>query len=192
MAHHKRRRPKNARAGCLLCKPHKTNGAKCRHAPQELRAQVAGLQEAVAALELAQVPGLAVPPAALKARLLATVATQPPRPEPEALVVTAPDGRIEWVNAVFSAMCGYAPEELKGRKPGQLLQGPATDPATVARIRDSVRDRRSCRETLVNYHKDGSRYRVDVSIAPVLDDDGRPLWFVARERKLPEAVGPAV
>ena len=28
MAHHKRRRPKNRRAGCLLCKPHKANGAK--------------------------------------------------------------------------------------------------------------------------------------------------------------------
>ena len=28
MAHHKRRRPKNRRAGCLLCKSHKANGAK--------------------------------------------------------------------------------------------------------------------------------------------------------------------
>ena len=27
MAHHKRRRPKNRRAGCLLCKPRKVNGA---------------------------------------------------------------------------------------------------------------------------------------------------------------------
>jgi hypothetical protein len=25
---HKRHRPKNRRAGCLLCKPHKGNGAK--------------------------------------------------------------------------------------------------------------------------------------------------------------------
>lgn len=25
---HKRRRPKNRRAGCLLCKSHKANGAK--------------------------------------------------------------------------------------------------------------------------------------------------------------------
>jgi len=27
MAHHKRRRPKHRRAGCLLCYPYKTNGA---------------------------------------------------------------------------------------------------------------------------------------------------------------------
>jgi hypothetical protein len=29
---HKRRRPKNRRSGCLMCKPHKMNGAKgCLH-----------------------------------------------------------------------------------------------------------------------------------------------------------------
>lgn len=28
MAHYKRHRPKNRRAGCLLCKPHKANGAR--------------------------------------------------------------------------------------------------------------------------------------------------------------------
>jgi len=30
MAWHKRRRPKNRRSGCLLCKRHKANGAKER------------------------------------------------------------------------------------------------------------------------------------------------------------------
>ena len=29
--HHKRKRPKNARAGCLMCKRHKANGACPRH-----------------------------------------------------------------------------------------------------------------------------------------------------------------
>lgn len=28
MAHHKRRKPKSARSGCLLCKPWKANGSK--------------------------------------------------------------------------------------------------------------------------------------------------------------------
>ena len=30
MAHHKRRKPKSARSGCLLCKPWKANGSKRR------------------------------------------------------------------------------------------------------------------------------------------------------------------
>ena len=34
---HKRGRPKNRRAGCLLCKPHKANGAKNKNPPRERR-----------------------------------------------------------------------------------------------------------------------------------------------------------
>jgi hypothetical protein len=29
--HHKRKRPKSARAGCLMCKPHKANGCCPAH-----------------------------------------------------------------------------------------------------------------------------------------------------------------
>lgn len=34
---HKRGRPKNRRAGCLFCKPHKANGAKHIARPSERR-----------------------------------------------------------------------------------------------------------------------------------------------------------
>jgi hypothetical protein len=40
MAHHKRRRAKNQRAGCLMCKPHKANNAKDTETLQEYRANV--------------------------------------------------------------------------------------------------------------------------------------------------------
>ena len=35
--HHKRRRPKNRRSGCLRCKPHKQNGLKHLRPISELR-----------------------------------------------------------------------------------------------------------------------------------------------------------
>ena len=37
IVHHKRKRPKNRRAGCLLCKPYKANGAKDKDPPNEKR-----------------------------------------------------------------------------------------------------------------------------------------------------------
>jgi hypothetical protein len=46
---HKRKRPKNRRAGCLMCKPHKASGAKQAEKPQyvprnlELKAALAEL-----------------------------------------------------------------------------------------------------------------------------------------------------
>lgn len=154
---------------------------------EQLRAHVAGLQETVAGLA-AEAPPVAPPPG-LKARLLAAATARPAPAEAEAQVVTDPGGLVLWVNPAFTAMCGYTLAELKGRKPGELLQGPATDAAAVQRIRESVRARRACRETLVNYHKDGSRYVAEVRIAPVLADGGEPLWFVAKERKLPAPAG---
>lgn len=152
-----------------------------------LRALVAELQNATTAWTIAELPPTLAAPTGLMSRILGTLDTQPAPPPPEAVAVTDPAGLIEWVNPAFSAMCGYTLGELRGRKPGALLQGPATDPAAVSRIRQSVREGRACRETLINYHKDGSPYRVAIQIAPVLDDDQGPLWFVARERILAES-----
>ncbi|MDE3212826.1 MAG: PAS domain S-box protein, partial [Bacteroidota bacterium] len=40
-------------------------------------------------------------------------------------------GLITWVNKSFTRLTGYTLEEAVGKKPGSLLQGPETDPATV-------------------------------------------------------------
>ena len=152
----------------------------------ELRAGVAALQEAMTYVALVHATPLAPPPG-LKQRLLAAVATLPPNPAPEALVVTDAAGLVQWVNGAFTVLCGYTLEELKGRKPGHLLQGPATDGAAVARLREALRIPRACRESLVNYHKNGTPYRVDIRVTPILDDQDQPRWLVAQVRELPEA-----
>jgi hypothetical protein len=36
MAHHKRKKPKSSRAGCLLCKPHKHQRAKDKKGSQKI------------------------------------------------------------------------------------------------------------------------------------------------------------
>lgn len=156
----------------------------------ELRALVARLEEISAATALAEAgpPAAVRPSAALRERLLRSIETTVVDREPDCLVVADTNGRVEWINEAFTRMCGYTLDELKGHKPGQILQGPATDAAAVDRIRQAIRARTPCRERLVNYHKDGSPYLADIRISPVLDDGGDPLWFVARERKLPDPV----
>lgn len=153
-------------------------------ADAELRAHTRALQETAAGLLVMQTAPAAPLPEGLKARLLAAVDRLPP-PEPEALVLADAAGRVEWVNPAFTALCGYTLDELRGRKPGSLLQGPATDRAAVQRMREALRAGRPCCETLVNYHKDGSPYRVEIRLAPLLDEAGAPVCFAARERKVP-------
>jgi PAS domain S-box-containing protein len=153
----------------------------------DVRALVAGLLDLGAALvRHAPTPGIPLnPPPGLKDRVLAAVARRLQDQVVPGLVVTCPAGLVRWVNPAFTAMCGYELDELQGRKLGPILQGPATDQSAVGRIRQAVRTFRPVRERLVNYHKDGSPYLVEIDITPVSDDDGNPLWLVAREYELP-------
>ena len=150
----------------------------------ELAEHVAGLRDAVTVALMQRVHPAGGLPAGLRERILSAAAATPQEREPDALIVTDAGGRVIWVNEAFEKLCGRPLLDMQGRKPGQVLQGPQTDPATVNRIREALRERRPCRAELVNYHRDGTTYRVDAQICPFLDDEGRPLWFVARERKI--------
>ncbi len=150
----------------------------------ELQALVAALRDTTAALQLARLPAVGSMPGGLKDRILSSVAGRPQKREPDALVVTDAEGRVEWVNPAFTHLCGYSLGELRGRKPGRLLQGPETDPAAVEHVRSCLRAGQACQVNLVNYHKNGGRYVAELRISPFLDDERRPMWFTARERKL--------
>jgi PAS domain S-box-containing protein len=153
----------------------------------ELRAFVSELLEVGAAVALATHPAAgATPSLGVKARLVGLIAERPQRFTPEGMVMCGPDRLVEWVNPAFSDMCGYSLEELRGKSLGQILQGERTDREVAARMRRAVHEYRPCSETILNYHKNGTPYWVEVSITPILDDAGQPLWFVARERELKE------
>jgi PAS domain S-box-containing protein len=96
-----------------------------------------------------------------------------------AIIMTNPDGRIEWANESFERITGYSPDEVKGRRPGEFLQGPATDPATVEQIRKALRQRESCTVEILNYHKDGRSYWITLTINPVFSAEGELLHFFA-------------
>ncbi len=155
----------------------------------ELREFAAGLVEVGAAVTLATQPSASVSPApGLKARLAGLIAGRPQHSTPEGMVMSGPDGLVQWINPAFSEMCGYTIEELRGKKLGPILQGAKTDRETVARMRSAVHEHRPCNETILNYHKNGTPYWVEIAITPILDDAGQPLWLVARERELTDRV----
>ena len=151
----------------------------------ELREFVRGLVEVGAAVTLAARDRSAVGPTRdAKARILAAIADSAQEFQPDAIVMSGPDGLVQWVNPAFSRMCGYTLEELRGKKLGPILQGEKTDRETAARIRKAVHECGACRETILNYHKSGLPYWVEISITPICDEEGEPLWLVAREREV--------
>ena len=153
----------------------------------ELRAYAAGMADTAAEIALAAAPRPAVPlSTAVKSSLFNMIANRAQRTTPEGLVMSGPDGLVQWINPAFSAMCGYTIDELSGKKLGPVLQGERTDRATVERMRQAVHEYRPCQETILNYHKNGTPYWVEIAILPIFDDAGLPLWLVAREKELPE------
>ena len=151
----------------------------------ELREFVRGLVEVGAAVTLAARDRSGVGPTRdAKARIMAAIADSAQESQPDAIVMSGPDGLVQWVNPAFSRMCGYTLEELRGKKLGPILQGEKTDRETAARIRKAVHACRACRETILNYHKSGLPYWVEISITPICDESGEPLWLVAREREV--------
>ena len=152
---------------------------------EELRKFTAGLAETAAEMAVANSRAESVAPSVgLKSRLAQLILTRPQKRTNEALVVTGADGLVQWVNSAFTEMCGYSMDELRGRKLGPLLQGAETDRATVGRMREAVHASRPCRETILNYHKSGTPYWVEIEISPVHDDRGETIWLVAREREV--------
>ena len=151
----------------------------------QLRTFAIGLVEVGSALTIASLPAHAVAvPTGLKARIARLLPNHPQHSTPEGMVMSGPDGLVQWVNPAFSAMCGYSLDELRGKNLGPILQGAKTDRETAERMRRAVHQYRPCHETILNYHKTGAPYWVEVAITPILDEAGHPLWMVAREREL--------
>ena len=88
-------------------------------------------------------------------------------------------GRITWVNQAFTDFTGYTLQDVQGRAPGVVLQGPDTDPDVRQSISDALASFAPIRTEILNYRKDGTPFWCAISIAPQYDADGRPHRFVA-------------
>lgn len=95
------------------------------------------------------------------------------------VLVTDKNGLIEWVNDGFVNLSGYTLDNLYGRVPGEIMQGPKTDLTVVSRIEKAINQQQSITEELINYHKNGSEYWIALNIQPIFDDKGHLQKYIA-------------
>jgi sigma-B regulation protein RsbU (phosphoserine phosphatase) len=88
-----------------------------------------------------------------------------------------PDNPIVYANEGFERLTGYAGDEVLGKN-CRFLQGEKTDPATIEKIRQSIREEKSCTVEILNYCKDGETFWNRLSITPIRDKSGRVTHFL--------------
>jgi PAS domain S-box-containing protein len=95
------------------------------------------------------------------------------------VVITDSSGKVEWINNGFSRLSGYSLEELRGKKPGALLQGVGSNPATVEQMRAAIDAQESFDGEIINYAKDGHPYWVHITCNPLHNPEGNLEGFIA-------------
>lgn len=91
-----------------------------------------------------------------------------------------PDNPIVFANKAFISMSGYTPEEIIGHN-CRFLQGPDTDPHTVASIREAISSRNEITTEILNYRKDGSSFWNALYISPVYNKKKELVYYFASQ-----------
>ncbi len=98
------------------------------------------------------------------------------------VVITDEHRKIIWANESFMQITQYTLDEMMGKVPGQLLQGPDSDPKAISQIRNALAKPEPIEVTLVNYKKDGSRYFNNIELIPVFNQKNKLTNFISLQR----------
>ena len=97
----------------------------------------------------------------------------------EGVIMTDPEGRLTWCNEALQRSYGFSFDELQGHQPGDLFQGPDTDPETVAYMAQRLAAEKGFVVEILNYHRDGQPCWIRLSVHPDRSDDGTLVGFTA-------------
>ncbi|MCP4643251.1 MAG: PAS domain S-box protein [bacterium] len=103
----------------------------------------------------------------------------------EDIIITDPDGCIEYVNPAFERITGYSREEAIGKTP-RILKSGVHDAAYYEQLWRAIKGGRIWEGRITNRRKDGSLVEEDCTISPIVDGAGRTLGFVSVKRDITE------
>jgi PAS domain S-box-containing protein len=88
------------------------------------------------------------------------------------------DGIITYVNDMFCAVSGYSREELVGQ-PHNIVRDPEMPSSIFKELWETIQSKHIWHGLLHNRTKEGSRYTVKSSIAPIIDNTGEIVEYIA-------------
>jgi PAS domain S-box-containing protein len=100
------------------------------------------------------------------------------------VILTDEKGLITWVNKSFTKVTGYTLNEAINKKPGHLLQGPDTDPKSIAYLKNQITEGLPFNTEILNYSKSGNAYWLRIQGQPIHNSNGGLIGFFAVEENI--------
>lgn len=105
----------------------------------------------------------------------------------EIVVITDPEGTIQYVNPAFETITGYTRKEALGQNP-RILKSGKHDKAFYQELWATLCSGETWQGRFSNRKKDGSLYTEEAVISPVCDGKGQVVNYVAVKRDVTEAL----
>lgn len=102
-----------------------------------------------------------------------------------AVIISDSEGKAIWANEGFTAITEFRVDEIVGNRPGDLLQGPKTNPETKAFISKALKEKKPCNTEILNYSKTGREYWISINITPLFEEE-KHIGFIAIEADITE------
>ncbi len=114
-------------------------------------------------------------------RKLSTAVTQ----SPLSIVITDPNGLIEYVNPKFCELTGYSANEVKGKNPRFLKSG-LTPESAYKELWQMITSGEQWEGEFCNKKKSGDIYWETAFISPIKDSEGKITHFIAMKEDITE------
>ncbi|MGQ7245852.1 PAS domain-containing protein [Halomonas sp. V046] len=92
-----------------------------------------------------------------------------------------------YVNQGFERLTGYSADEILYRD-CRFLQNDDTDQPELDRVRQALKEQRSCQEILRNYKKDGTLFYNELSLTPMFDEQDSLTYFIGVQKDVTDRV----
>ncbi|OHD23250.1 MAG: hypothetical protein A2Y38_24240 [Spirochaetes bacterium GWB1_59_5] len=104
---------------------------------------------------------------------------------PTTILITDINGSIEYVNPKFLELTGYSRDEVMGKNP-RILKSDTTPPSIYPELWNTIKDGGIWKGIFRNKRKDGSLYIEEALIAPVTDENGKQIAYIAVKEDITE------
>ena len=105
---------------------------------------------------------------------------------PMAISITDKKSNILYVNEAFSKVTGYQSNDILGKNES-LLSDKSTPREVYYDLWHTISSKKIWHGTLCNRHKSGHRYLADLTIAPMLNEQGAVTHYIGMHRDITQS-----